>query len=111
DSGIGRLAAGINAGQGAATLSWLRDAADPAVQWLEDDGRAPAEAVRAHAEVGYRPFLDALRAGGENPAAAFAAFDAFRVLAAVHDGPRGVQALNAHLARWLRGALAHPADR
>lgn len=111
DSGIGRLAAGINAGQGSATLAWLRQAADPAVCWLEDAGRALAPAVLARAEAGYDAFLQALRAAGTDPAAVFAAFDRFRVLAAVHDGPRGVGALNARLAHWLRAALAHPADR
>lgn len=111
DSGIGRLAAGINAGQGGATLAWLREGADPAVRWLEDAERAPAPAALAHAEAGYGAFLDVLRAGGDDPAAAFAAFDRFRVLAAVHEGPRGVRALNARLAQWLRAALAHPADR
>ncbi len=111
DSGIGRLAAGINAGEGGGTLAWLREAADPAAMWLEDAERAPAPAVLAHAEAGYGSFLDVLRAGGSDPAAAFAAFDRFRVLAAVHEGPRGVRALNARLAQWLRAALAHPADR
>ena len=111
DSGIGRLAAGINSGQGGATLAWLREAEDPAVRWLEDAERALAPAVLAHAEAGYGAFLDALRAGVDDPAAAFAAFDRFRVLAAVHEGPRGVRALNARLAQWLRAALVHPADR
>ncbi|THF56898.1 exodeoxyribonuclease V subunit alpha [Pseudothauera rhizosphaerae] len=109
-SGIGRLAAGINGGEAAALLAWLREAADPALGWLEDAGRAPAAEVLARCEAGYGAYADALRHGGNDPAAAFAAFDRFRVLAAVHDGPRGVRALNARLAEWLRGALAHAAD-
>ncbi|THF65000.1 exodeoxyribonuclease V subunit alpha [Pseudothauera nasutitermitis] len=111
DSGIGRLAAGINAGEGAATLDWLRAAADPAVRWLEDAGRSPTAATRARCEAGYAAYLEALRAGMDDPAAAFAAFERFRVLAAVHEGPRGVRALNVQLSQWLRAALDHPADR
>lgn len=111
DSGIGRLAAGINAGEGHTTLDWLRASADPAAQWLEDAGRAPGEALFARCEAGYAAYLAALRADAGDPQAAFAAFERFRVLAAVHQGARGVQALNRRIGQWLRGALAHPADR
>ncbi|PTD97733.1 exodeoxyribonuclease V subunit alpha [Pseudothauera lacus] len=106
-SGIGRLATGINGGHAAATLAWLRDAADGAVQWLDDDGRQPGAALLAACEAGYGDYLEALRCAPHDPATAFAAFERFRILAAVHDGPRGVAALNRHLGQYLRARLGH----
>ena len=110
DSGIGRLAAGINAGAGEEVLAWLRGSADAAVEWVEDAGAAPAAATFARIDAGYARYLDALRAYADDPAPVFAAFDRFRVLCAVHDGPRGVAAINGRLSRHARGALAHPLD-
>ncbi|MBS0512344.1 MAG: exodeoxyribonuclease V subunit alpha [Proteobacteria bacterium] len=113
DSGIGRLAADINAGTGGAALAWLQAGEDAAAQWIADEGARPGAQTLARMQAGYAPYLDCLR----NPrgdvqarvAAAFAAFDRFRVLAAVHEGPRGLAALNAHLERHLRAALGLPA--
>jgi exodeoxyribonuclease V alpha subunit len=102
DSGIGRLAALIREGDGAGAVDCLAGG-DPALGWLD---AAPAFAAM---QAGYRPYLDALRAGA-GPAGLFAAFDAFRVLCPLREGPRGVAAVNEALARWLRGSLAHPAD-
>ncbi|CAL96466.1 exodeoxyribonuclease V subunit alpha [Azoarcus olearius] len=118
DSGIGRLAADINGGRGETALAWLAAGADPSARWLDDGEARPGAALWQAMETGYAPYLAALResAAQATPparavATAFAAFDRFRVLAAVHDGPRGLGALNAHLARWLRAQLAHPLDR
>lgn len=114
DSGIGRLAADINQGEGERALLWLRANEDDAVHWLEDAATQPAAATLARLEAGYVPYLESLRralAGEADVAALFAAFDRFRVLAALHEGPRGLAALNAHLARWLRAALGHAQDR
>jgi len=110
DSGIGRLAAGINAGAGEATLAWMRAGADASVAWIDDAGPAPSEAVWARLDAGYAPYLEALRAFDGDPAPVFAAFERFRVLCAVHDTPRGLDAMNTRLARQLRAALAHPRD-
>lgn len=103
DSGIGRLAALIRDGEGAAAVDCLA-VGDPALGWLRDEAGA-RQAMLA----GYRPYLEALRSGADLPGL-FAAFDAFRVLCPLREGPRGVEAANAQLARWLRAALAHPAD-
>ena len=107
DSGIGRLAAGINAGAGDEVLAWLREGADSSVEWLADGGDAPSTAVLARLEQGYAAYLDALRTYGGDPAPVFAAFDRFRVLCAVHGGPRGIDATNERLSRHARAALAH----
>ncbi|KAI5913141.1 exodeoxyribonuclease V subunit alpha [Thauera sp. 2A1] len=112
DSGIGRLAADINAGAGGAALAWLQAGEDAAAQWIADEGARPGPQTLARMQAGYAPYLDCLRdQRGDvqtRVAAAFAAFDRFRVLAAVHEGPRGLAALNAHLERHLRAALGLP---
>lgn len=109
-SGIGRLAAGINAGAGEDVLAWLRDGQDASVEWLEDGGAAPGAVSLARMDEGYAGYLDAVRAYAGDPAPVFAAFDDFRVLCAVHEGPRGVGAINERLSRRARAALAHPLD-
>ncbi|MDO9600250.1 MAG: exodeoxyribonuclease V subunit alpha [Azoarcus sp.] len=115
DSGIGRLAADINAGAGAAALDWLRAGADASVRWIEDEGARPAAATLAAMEAGYADYFAVLQAPVTDPqervAAAFAAFDRFRVLVAVHEGPRGLAALNLHLERRLRAVLGLAAER
>lgn len=103
DSGIGRLAALIRDGQGAAALACLA-AGDPGLAWLREE--AP---IGPALEAGYQPYLQALRDGADLPAL-FAAFDAFRVLCPLREGPQGVEATNQALARWLRSRLAHPRD-
>lgn len=123
-SGIGRLAAGINAGAGARALAWLRAGPDPSARWIEDDGPRPGAEALQRMEAGYAAYIDTLRRQldpGADPArartdpqalaaAAFAAFDRFRVLAAVNSGPRGLRALNAHLEWALGGALGRAAE-
>ncbi|MDR2093355.1 MAG: exodeoxyribonuclease V subunit alpha [Azoarcus sp.] len=120
DSGIGRLAREINAGEGAAALDWLGTGVDPDVVWIEgetvrrgaDAARAwPAAAALAAMENGYAAYFAALREtpSGEPPSAraarVFAAFARFRVLVAVHGGPCGLAAINAHLVAHARAVL------
>ncbi len=107
DSGIGRLAAGINAGAGADTLAWLEAGTDAGARWIADEAEAPSAATLAAIEAGYAPYLEALRAlpPGGDPAPVFAAFEAFRVLCAVHDGGRGLVAVNERLGRIVRRAM------
>ena len=102
DSGIGRLAALIREGDGAGTVECLAGG-DPALSWLAE---APAFAAM---QAGYRPYVKALRAGAA-PTEVFAAFDAFRVLCPLREGPRSVETVNQSLTRWLRAAVAHPHD-
>jgi exodeoxyribonuclease V alpha subunit len=109
ESGIGRLAALVNAGDADAAMAWLRASGDESVSWIEDAGRAPAPATMARIEEGYRPYVDALRAG-RTPEAVFDAFDRYRVLCAEREGPRGVAGMNDAIAAWFRAALDHPLD-
>jgi exodeoxyribonuclease V alpha subunit len=125
DSGIGRLAREINAGKGAAALAWMKTQVDPAVSWIEDGtetgnaspGAPPPAAVLKAMEEGYAAYLSSLRENfADQPpetraARIFTAFEHFRVLVAVRQGPRGLAAANAHLERHARAMLGiGPAD-
>lgn len=88
DSGIGELARRINTGDAAGTFNLLREGrADLA--WQAEPSQA---ALLERLEQGYAPYLKAARRG--DPAAAFAAFNAFRALTAQREGPWGVGGLN-----------------
>jgi exodeoxyribonuclease V alpha subunit len=105
DSGIGRLAALVNAGDAAAALAWLREGADASVDWVVDAAAHPAPQVLHRMEEGYAPFLEAVAANPTHVGAITEAFGHFRVLCALREGPRGVTALNAEMARRFRAAL------
>jgi len=110
DSGIGRLAADINAGAADRALEWMVAGADASVSWIEDGAAEPAPSTRRRMIEGYGAYLEALRLGAGDKAAIFAAFDRFRVLCAVRDTGRGVDALNALVSDHVRAALDHPLD-
>lgn len=101
DSGIGHLARAVNGGDAAAALDLLGAGRFPDLAW-----RSPAsspelvEHLAEAAVTGYRPYLDRLRAGAE-PGEVFAAFERFRVLGALRQGPVGVAELN----RVMEGVL------
>jgi exodeoxyribonuclease V alpha subunit len=109
DSGIGRLAALVNAGDSAAALEWMAACRDGSVSWIDDGGQEPAPGTRRRIVDGYAGYIEALRRGADPPEV-FAAFDRFRVLCALRDTARGVGAMNALLAAHLRAALDHPLD-
>ena len=96
DSAIGRLAAQVNAGRAAEALATLREGGD-ALRWIDDGGPAPAAATLDACMEGYSGYLDALRDGVTDPAALLKRFDAFRVLCARREGPRGAAAMNDRL--------------
>jgi exodeoxyribonuclease V alpha subunit len=115
DSGIGRLAREINAGQGLSALAVLKAGTDASVSWIADDGDKPCAATLAALEAGYAPYFDVLTRSATEPlesrvAQAFAAFDRFRVLVAVNEGLRGLEAINAHLVRHAREVLGEGAS-
>jgi len=108
DSGIARAAACVRDGQAEALLAQLRTAGDGSVQWLDDGEAAPAPATLQALQDGFAPYWQALQQPTLDPAALHRAFERFRVLCAVREGPRGVQALNAWLSEQLRQALGEP---
>ncbi|WP_313952217.1 exodeoxyribonuclease V subunit alpha, partial [Accumulibacter sp.] len=108
-SGIGRLAADINAGRGEEACAWLAGGDDPSVRWLADDGSDLTALIDEQIVDGYRPYFDAITAKHADPVTqrhqVFAAFDRFRVLCALRDGSRGVDAVNQSVSRQLQQAF------
>ncbi|GGJ96107.1 exodeoxyribonuclease V subunit alpha [Pseudomonas matsuisoli] len=88
DSGIGELARRINAGDAVGTQRLLKEDR-PDLAWQS----APVQAALLdRLEAGYLPYLTTAKTG--DPEATFAAFAAFRALAAQREGPWGVASLN-----------------
>ena len=108
DSGVGRLANYVNTGKARAAADWLRDATDPDVRWLEAAAGTDPEQALHEMDAGFAAYRQALVADPGDAAAVTEAFGRFRVLCALRDGPRGVTALNAAMARRFRAALALP---
>ena len=116
DSGIGQLAVSRQQRRRRITTEWLRQGAHPDVAWLDEAGQSPATSAAplaslealARMESGYAAYVGAVAATPDDPAAITAAFNRFRVLCAVREGPRGVNALNAEMTRRFRAALRLP---
>jgi exodeoxyribonuclease V alpha subunit len=113
DSGIGALARTVNQGQGGQALTVLKDTQFSDIGWHDLDPGAPLAQTLADAlETGFRPYLEILRDNLQDnnirPAQVFAAFEQFRVLCALRNGPFGVSELNRLIERilearrWLR---------
>ena len=102
DSGIARAAEHIRHGRAGELLDQLRDPQDASLQWLDDGGAAPSAATLQSLLDGYRPYFDALRRDPRDVAAISRAFEQFRVLCAVREGPRGVIAINQWLSEQAR---------
>jgi exodeoxyribonuclease V alpha subunit len=105
DSAIGRAAEHIRHGRSAELLARLRESADPSVQWLDDGGTTPSAATLQWLLHGYAPYFEALRRGVGDVASVTRAFERFRVLCALREGPRGVVAINHWLSEQARAAL------
>ena len=95
-SGIGRLAANINAGRGGEACAWLATSDDSSVGWLADGSADLAPTTRQAMLDGYRPYLETLARVDlvTQRDQVFAAFDRFRVLCALRETARGVHAIN-----------------
>lgn len=105
ESGIGRFAADINAGEPERALEWIAKSADASVAWIEDAGAALSSTIRARVLDGYGAYLETLRDKIDDKAAVFESFARFRVLCAVRESPRGVRALNRMLEQRARELL------
>lgn len=115
DSGIGALAAAVNAGdQDAVAAAWQADSTD--LERIELTGLGDRRLERL-AVAGYRPCLEALASSEpEEPPEtsahrALEAFGAFQLLCALREGPAGVDAINSRVAQALhREGLIPRAD-
>ncbi|HMA30330.1 MAG TPA: exodeoxyribonuclease V subunit alpha [Casimicrobiaceae bacterium] len=110
DSGIGRLAALVNAGEARAVIDFLRSDSDPALAWIEDAHPVPQAASLQRIVDAMAAYIGAARADLDNRAALFDALGCFRVLCAEREGPRGVLAINQFVGRQFRRLLDHPLD-
>ena len=118
DSSIARLAADINGARPTRAIASLTRGGgggdgggvggdgDGSVRWLDDGAATPGQATVDRMLQGYGPYLEAVRRDPQDASAITKAFGKFRVLCAVHEGPRGVVSLNERVARHAREALA-----
>jgi exodeoxyribonuclease V alpha subunit len=105
DSSIGRLAALVVSGDAPATLQWLRQGPHAGLDWLTlDDEHAPS-ALLERAALEYAGYVHTVQQHEADPALVFAAFERFRVLCALRNTARGVQALNQALEARLKAML------
>lgn len=99
DSGIGRLASLVHAGDADALVSWLSADDDVSVRWAPSSD--PVDLAVAH----FGSYVSAVVADVTDHRAIHAAFAQFRVLCAVRDGARGIDTLNEAIATRLRERL------
>ena len=112
-SEIGLLAAEVNTGRRDEALARLarsgRVKADAALAWLDETPPATTDVFDVAIEA-YRAFLAAVSRQARAPVpdrnALLEAFERFRVLCAVHSGPRGVSAFNERLTDLAREQVA-----
>lgn len=104
--GIVALAGALRAGDPAAVARVL--SAQPPAPELELAPAAGAERVAALAIGGYAAALDAVQAGA-GPGAVLAAYEGYRVLTALREGPAGARTVNEAIAARLRRRLGVPA--
>jgi exodeoxyribonuclease V alpha subunit len=107
-SGIGAVARTVNAGDGPAALTLLKEGAASGIGWR--DMPRPEDlkkALFAPVVEGYRSYL-----GGGTVVQAMERFDRFRILCALRQGPYGVSGINAMVEEILAGeGLIDPRDR
>ena len=102
ESGVGRLCAALNAGDGAAALAHMGDATSPETSWKEIE--TPSRLFAELSDIISRRLSDngLLDLSARDPLEALASLSRFRILCAVRNGPFGVTEIN----RFVRNALA-----
>jgi len=110
NSGIGRLAAYVNAGEAEAAINFLGSGTDSGIEWVADANPVPAVAARQKIMDGMKSYLEAARTDLGDMPALFAALGGYRVLCAEREGPRGVNEINEVISQHFRRALEHPLD-
>jgi exodeoxyribonuclease V alpha subunit len=104
DSGIGRLARAINAGDGSGALAVLHGRITPGAERDTELFEAPGPAgalpdLERRATLGYAPFIQC-----RDPKEKLARLGGYRVLCAHRQGPRGVEQQNRNVEEWLARA-------
>ena len=102
DSGIGRLAADINAGRAVEAVAWLRtQGAGAAVAWHDRQSEG-----MGLIEEGFASYFAAVKRDPRDVQAVHDAFARFRVLCAVRAGEQGVEAVNDAITEHAQRVLA-----
>jgi exodeoxyribonuclease V alpha subunit len=109
-SGIGRLAADINAGEPDRALDWIARGAAESVRWIDDPGADPGAAVWTASSADMRPTSRRCARTGMTRRRCSARSMGFECSARCANRHEGVRALNALLSRQVRAALDHPLD-
>ncbi|NDL65529.1 exodeoxyribonuclease V subunit alpha [Acerihabitans arboris] len=110
-SGIGRLADAVNRGDSPGTLALLKAAKEADVDYAPVRDGDDYLRLLAGCVAGYRQYLLLVRAGA-GPVAILTAFNQYRLLCALREGPFGVAGLNARIEHALAqaGLVKRPAD-
>lgn len=109
-SGIGRLALHINDGEAELAINLLGDRSQQELCW-DEDGQDELSRQRLDTLAsGYAAFSDAVR-GNLSALEVLDAYNEFRILAALRDGPRGAAGIGEQVERLIRKSLDHPGDR
>ena len=105
-SGIGRLASDIRDRRLADALDFLCSGSDCSVRWLDmADPDIAADFGKTLLD-GYMPYFDCVRNSGNDIGKVFGAFNRFRILCAVREGPCGVAAVNRLIASAMTEAIS-----
>ena len=107
ESGIGRLAADINAGDADKALRFLREGDDAAVQWTTSHADDIDIDALQLAFDGYAAYIETIRQLTAPSIDIFTVFNHFRVLCALRDTARGTDTLNRLISRHVRAQLQH----
>ena len=107
-SGIGRVGALVNAGDGAAALALMTGGEHSDITLAQTpEPAALGEALAERVLAGFGAYLKE-----KGPEEAFAEFGRFRILCAMRSGPYGVEAVNLLVReRLARAGLIHPSGR
>ncbi|MBC8212585.1 MAG: exodeoxyribonuclease V subunit alpha [Gammaproteobacteria bacterium] len=100
-SGIGLLAKSVNRGDSKQALQLLSQATEAAsIDWQQPPSHSLNQNYREQAELHYLPMTQA-----QTIAQAFAGFHRFQILAAVWNGPSGVDHINAIIEQFIKAKL------
>ena len=109
NSGISRLALAVREGKTTDACAILANSPDGSLTWLQNANAAPNGQAAACIRENYAAYLRAINnCSPENPAAAFEAFERFRVLCALREGPQGAEAVNALISAWFKAKRENP---
>ena len=114
DSVIGRLASAVRDGEAGQVLALCQavtsaPSGNPALRWLKPEDSRPSPDQHAELFDGFRLFFAAVLAN-VRPAEIFSAFDTFRVLCAVRNGPWGARAIGETLSDGARALVDPPGE-